>query len=533
MARIGEFVDRLAPVAPETLVSQVYDRLQAEPETLVLAVVDDQHRVVGLVERNAFSLRLAAEYGRALFAKRPITVLMQDAPVVMDVDRPAEQVVIDAEKGGRSGPMAGFVVTEGGRYLGVGTSQHILRAGLAIHRQRADEMSRLAENLAWAEAEAVASSRAKSQFLAVMSHEIRTPLNGVLGVAQYLERRLEAHELRPYARTIMESGEGLLRLLTDALDLSRAEAGALALEERPFAVAALLSDIQALWSPCCEQKGLGFELIATGAVDRWAHGDSMRIKQIFNNLIGNALKFTTVGAITVALDIVQEGGCLRFRGRVTDTGPGVPDDVAPRLFQPFSTGAGQRQGAGAGLGLSICRELVERMDGVITLQPGVETGASFEIDFVLFEVPAQAAVDHTPAAPTHHETLHVLVVDDNPTNRLVASTLLETFGCTTEVAENGALAVEAVSTRPFDLVLMDIKMPVMDGVTAAARIRALPGDMARVPIIALTANADPSDQKGYLDAGMDGVVEKPIKAEVLLDAVRRALTPSEAARSAA
>ncbi len=249
MARIGDFVDRLAPVAADALVSAVYERFQAEPGAAVLAVVDAEGRVVGLVERNAFSLKLAAEFGRALFAKRPITVLMNAEPAMLDADAPAEVIFARAEREGAAGLMSGFVVVEGDRYLGVGSGQHLLRAGMALHQQRADEMSRLAQNLAWAEAEAVASSRAKSQFLAVMSHEIRTPLNGVLGVAGFLERRLEGHDLQTYARTIIESGEGLLRLLTDALDLSRAEAGGLDMEERPFSIQVMVDDIAALWGP--------------------------------------------------------------------------------------------------------------------------------------------------------------------------------------------------------------------------------------------------------------------------------------------
>ncbi len=212
---------------------------------------------------------------------------------------------------------------------------------------------------------------------------------------------------------------------------------------------------------------------------------------------------------------------------MSDTGPGIPASVAPDLFKPFSTGTGQREGAGAGLGLSICRELVERMDGTIALDGPDQPGAAFSFGFVLYDVPAQDETLPEAPAPTPHDTLHVLVADDNATNRLVASTLLNTFGCTSDAVENGAQAVEALQTRAYDLVLMDIKMPVMDGVEATGAIRRLAGAAAQVPIIALTANADPSDQRSYIEAGMDDVVEKPIKAEVLLAAIRRAMTAPE------
>ncbi len=360
-----------------------------------------------------------------------------------------------------------------------------------------------------------------------MSHEIRTPLNGVLGVAGLLDRKLEQAELRPYVQTILESGQSLLRLLTDALDMSRASAGMLSLVEAPLHIDALAADVDALWRARAEEKGLHLRVICETAGHDRVIGDSMRLKQLLNNLIGNALKFTQAGEVVVRLASGRDGaeGGVRLDATIDDSGPGIPSSAAATIFEPFNTGNAGREGAGAGLGLAICRQIVERMGGTISVASSPQGGASFHFSLPL--ACAEAAVlDGVPtmAEPTPHETLHVLVVDDNATNRFVAGKLLEMYGCTFESVEDGAQAVEAVATRPFDLILMDIKMPVMDGVAATRAIRGLSGPASRLPIVALTANAEPGDEATYLAAGMDGVAQKPIQPDVLLNAMRLALT---------
>ena len=528
MARIGDHIEASAPVLADTYGSIVFDRFQAEPNTLAIAVVDEENRPLGLVERNAFCLQMAAEFGRALYARRPISALMDCEPLLVEAEAGAETFfrTIDAAELGTL--LRGFIVVSGGRYVGVGTALQVLQAGSALYRRRAEEMSELARNLATAEAEAQASSRAKSEFLAVMSHEIRTPLNGVLGVAGLLDRKLEQPELRPYVQTILESGQSLLRLLTDALDMSRASAGLLGLVEAPLSIDALGADVDALWRPRADEKGLGLRVFCDTADQTWVVGDAMRLKQLLNNLIGNALKFTQHGEVVVRLATCREGagGTVRLEATVDDSGPGSSADAAATIFEPFNTGNAGREGAGAGLGLAICRQIVERMGGTIAVSTSPRNGARFQFNLPMASAGAAArAAEPTMAAPTPHETLHVLVVDDNATNRFVAGKLLEMFGCTFESVEDGAQAVKAVSTRPFDLVLMDIKMPVMDGITATRAIRNLPGPAARLPIVALTANAEEGDEATYLAAGMNGVAQKPIQPDALLNAIRTALTP--------
>jgi len=524
MARIRDYRVIAEPVGPDVCGSDVFERFRTEPNTLTIGVVDEDGRPLGLIERHAFTLKMAAEFGRALYARRPVSALMDASPMVFDGAMDAAtlfQSLDDSELGGLLG---GFIITEEGRYSGVGSGVQVLQAASALARRRADEMAALAKDLSRAEAEARASSRAKSEFLAVMSHEIRTPLNGVLGVAALMERELQQEDLRPHVRTILDSGHSLLRLLTDALDMSRADAGILTLEPAPVSLAAVAADLLALWKARAEEKSLTLEVRCEGDDALWVQCDEIRLKQLLNNLIGNALKFTPSGQVTCTLKGTRSGHRMRLEGTVEDTGPGIPSDKIDQIFQPFNTGEAGREGAGAGLGLAICRQIVDRMGGTIAAGTSAGGGARFAFQLDLEPATPEDLVSrHHRAQPTPHDTLHVLVADDHPSNRFLAGKLLELFGCTFETAENGAEALAAVQSRAFDLVLMDIKMPVMGGVEATRAIRGLASPVAAIPVLAVTANADEQDARSYLDAGMNAVVSKPVQPDVLLDAIRRAM----------
>lgn len=528
MARLRDFANAVEPIGPDAPGAEVYDRFEAEPDTLVIAVVDADRRPIGLIERNAFTLKMAAEFGRALYARRPASTFMDVAPRVLDADADAETLFQSVDAASLGELLNGFVVASNGRYVGVGAGVHVLQAGSAIHQRRAKAMSALARDLRRAEQKALASSRAKSEFLAVMSHEIRTPLNGVLGVAALMERELTQVEMRPYVQTILDSGHSLLRLLTDALDMSRAEAGLMSLETAPVHLDKVAADLLALWTPRAEEKDLALTVTCRTEGHDWVVGDEVRIKQLLNNLIGNALKFTRQGGVTVTIESKGRDGRVEITATVDDSGPGISASAAAAVFEPFNTGEAGREGAGAGLGLAICRQIVERMGGTIAASGAPLGGARLCFTLGLPGCgPELREEAGRIAEPTAHDTLHVLVVDDNATNRFVASKVLELFGCTSSTAENGQEAVAAVGAGPFDLVLMDVKMPIMDGVAATRAIRALPCPVGRIPILALTANADPKDEVEYLAAGMDGVVQKPIQTEALLNAIRTAMRRAE------
>ena len=519
MPTIEVLTERAEAVSPQTLGSAVFQRFESEPDTLVIPVVE-AGKPVGLIERNAFLLKIAAPFGHALYSGRPVLHLMDDEPAVVEAGVSIDAFCDILLKSGPGALMRGFIVTRQGRYFGVGTAVSLLQAVNDRQRRQNDELAEQTRVLGDARTQALASARAKSQFLAIMSHELRTPMNGVLAVAELLRRQPLNAQAQAHVTTIVDSSETLLRILQDALDLSRAEAGELDLHCEPTPLRALMDDVQSLWAPRASQDDVTLMVSYEGDTELAAIIDGVRVKQLFNNLIGNALKFARNGIVEVGLKAAAAGDMVRLEARVRDDGPGVEPGRVDEIFDPFVHGSGPD---GAGLGLAICRQIVERMDGRIWAENNPGRGATFAFDL---DVP-RAQV--TAAAPSNVESIgdgelltnpHILIVDDNATNRVVAQALCEMFGCTSETAEDGVEALEAVQERRFDLVLMDIKMPVMDGVEATRAIRALPGPVGRIPILALTANADPRDEIEYLAAGMNGVSQKPIEPDALLNAIR-------------
>ncbi|MBS0334966.1 MAG: response regulator [Proteobacteria bacterium] len=506
------------PVTPFVTGRDIYRRFEDDPDLLVIAVVDEDRRPVGLVERNAFLVRMAAQYGYALWSQRPIHHWMKTDPLIADGDMTVEEFCGRVMEESPSELLQGFIVTCGGRYAGVGTALSLLQGTATATATHAQEMKRLAES-------AQDALAAKGRFLAVMSHEIRTPLNGVLAVAEIIRRKSRQADLGPLVDTILQSGGVLLRLLNDALDLSRAEAAGLELNEEPAPVEAIIDDTLSLWSAQAELKGVALDAAYVGPPELWVLADRVRLQQVVNNLVSNAMKFTPAcGKVTVRLRAMRRDGCVQLTGEVADSGPGVPADRLKSIFTPFQqTEDGVRLG-GAGLGLAVCRQILERMDGIIEAVNRPEGGALFTFSTPLHWLPKPMQAEPV-AGPVEAAggALHVLIVDDNATNRMVAQTLCEMFGCTCEAVEDGAAAVEAAATGRFGLILMDVKMPGMDGVEATRRIRSGRAPGSQAPILALTANADPADAAFYRVCGMNGVVEKPVKPERLLEAMSAVL----------
>jgi signal transduction histidine kinase/AmiR/NasT family two-component response regulator len=505
------------PVTPQNTGSDIYRRFEDDPDLLVIAVVDKAGRPVGLVERNAFLVRMAAQYGYALWSERPISHWMKTDPLIADGDMTVEEFCGRVMEERPSELLQGFIVTCAGRYAGVGTALSLLQVTATATASHAAEMKRLAES-------AQDALAAKARFLAVMSHEIRTPLNGVLAVAEIIRRKSRQDDLAPLVDTIVHSGGTLLRLLNDALDLSRAEAAGLELREEPISAPAIIEDTVSLWSAQAELKGVVLNAVYDGPEELWVLADRVRLQQVVNNLVSNAMKFTRAGGVDVRLTAERRGPYVQLTGEVADTGPGVPEDRLQSIFTPFQqTEDGVRLG-GAGLGLAVCRQILERMDGVIEARNNPKGGAIFTFSAPLHWSPKPVEAQPVPSpVEAAGGALHVLIVDDNATNRMVAQTLCEMFGCTCETVEDGAAAVEAAATGRFGLVLMDVKMPGMDGVEATRRIRSGRAAGSQVPILALTANADPADAAFYRSCGMNGVVEKPVKPERLLEAMSAVL----------
>ncbi|MCK6427151.1 MAG: response regulator [Burkholderiaceae bacterium] len=428
----------------------------------------------------------------------------------------------------------------------------VVRQLRALH-QRRRHLEQLAQHLQEARAEAEQASRAKSAFLANMSHELRTPFNGLLGMLSLIEASPLDAQQRAHLATARESGLHLLSILNDVLDLSTLESGRLEVSPGPVDLHRLLHDVVALMGGHARAKGLQLRFELAADVPRAVHADGKRLKQILFNLLGNAVKFTAAGEVALQVERLprREGQAERLRLRVADTGIGMDAATLRQLFQRFSQGdAGiQRRYGGTGLGLEISRSLARLMGGDIEVasQPGA--GSRFDVVVALHEMD-EVALPAAPALPmadaaaaaagrlaagapvpapspepagerSGAAVLQVLVTDDHPVNRRLMQAILQRLGHEVHLCENGAEAVAWLREHRCDLVLMDVHMPVMDGLAATRAIRALPAPAGAVPIVALTADAFDAARQRALEAGMNDFMAKPVQVGMVEDLLRR------------
>ncbi|NVJ98063.1 MAG: response regulator [Alphaproteobacteria bacterium] len=373
-----------------------------------------------------------------------------------------------------------------------------------------------------------AANKAKDRFLANMTHDLRTPMTGVLGMMELLRETRLTKEQGRLLETAKTSAGYLLAIINDILDYSKLESGKFKLKPAPTDVLAITSDIVEMLRPQATVKGIEMELSLPEDEELWVTIDGVRIGQVLFNLVGNAIKFTEKGGVTVRLRTEQRGGQHHLSWAVRDTGAGIPRERLPKLFERFEQldSSVTRQQGGTGLGLAIIKELLDLMDGLVEVESVIGEGTEFR-----FTVPASLCApmawvdegaDMPPKAPDL--PLKVLVAEDNPINRALIEKLLEKLGWQVQIVENGEAAVAAVTKteEPFDLVLMDVQMPVMDGLTATGvlfeKMKNPP------PIIALTANTMKDDVEAYLAAGMKGHIGKPIDMDELRATISRVIS---------
>lgn len=393
-----------------------------------------------------------------------------------------------------------------------------LKMSVAHYRVEA-ERRRLIKRLEAALARARAAVDAKSRFLATMSHEIRTPMNGVLGMAQLLLDSGLTKQQAEDVKTLKTSAEHMLVILNDILDLAKLEAGRFTLRNEPLELRAVVQEVVELFKANAVQKRIRLESKVVSGVPQYVWGDAVRLRQVLANLVGNAIKFTDAGRVTIRVsshtasaEAPSRSCTLRFT--VIDTGVGISPESVERIFEPFEQAHDTFGGNGTGLGLSICKRLVEAMGGCIGVESKPGKGSSFWFEVCL---PSAEAVELDKKATLRDETLplpkgaRVLVVEDNEVNLMVAVRMLERLGCSAETAKNGFEAVQKCLAATYDVVFMDCQMPELDGYQAARRIRELESKTGRhVPIIAVTAHASASERERCLQSGMDDFLSKPI-----------------------
>jgi len=410
---------------------------------------------------------------------------------------------------------------------GMITSTGFAWIGAAVfRREMAAAMAALAEEKHRAEA----ADRAKSAFLANMSHEIRTPLNGVLGMADILSQtRLDAAQQRSVA-LIRTSGDQLLAMLNDILDLSKVEAGQMTLEREAFALSEALEHVSAVYQPQAAAKGVALQLAIDPALQGQDRiGDRLRLVQVLGNLVSNAVKFTSEGQVTVSATPGTAPDEVVIA--VSDTGCGMKTGELQRVFEPFAQAdvSTTRRFGGTGLGLSIVMGIIDLMDGSLNAESTPGQGSCFTVRLTLPTAAGAASpVPVQALEPPVLEGVRVLVADDSEANRLVAAGLLRPLNATVCLASNGREAVALAAETEFDLVLMDIRMPDMDGVEALKAIRATPAG-ADLTVIAMTANALDHQVRAYRAEGFDAVLAKPLRPDALLDVVRQVMAPMRGA----
>ena len=525
--KAGDIARRVSFVTPETLAGEIAVRFKNATDINTFPVVR-AGKPVGVITRDRLNeMRKAG----GLWERRPAAHFMNPAPIVICQDLALAEVSLVIAPMSRESLFEGIVTVDAdGAYAGLAGAFELFRTAIAVAEDRNRDLTSLAARLAAETEKANAASSAKSDFLATMSHEIRTPLNGVLGMAQALAMDALNAGQREKLNVILNSGETLTALLNDILDLSKIEAGKMEISGLDSNLHASLERACGLFETAARDKDVQLSLVREGGGPDWLSFDRVRVHQCVTNLISNAVKFTHEGRVDVRWSVgaAPAGAPHRVRVSVTDTGIGMNEMALTRLFNAFTQADGSttRRFGGTGLGLAITRKLARLMGGDVHVSSAVGHGSTFTLTFEARAAEKQVRPVRKEAdiSETYRSegAVRILVVDDNATNRQVAKLFLARIQSEIVEAENGAEALQRLTEQSFDVVLLDVHMPVMDGCETIRRIRASDQPWRALPVIALTADAMEGDRERFVAMGMTDYLAKPIDRRLLLNKVHEA-----------
>jgi two-component system, sensor histidine kinase len=491
MHTLGDTADRRPALSADSLCEAALAAFIRDPDCRTLTVVEDE-KPIAVIHREAFLARMESRGAAA----KPILEVAEPDPLVAEAGEPVAAFVERAMAERPGAVLSGFIVADKGAYQGVCDLGRLLPV-----------MSGAAQ---------------PSSLIERVCAEVREPIAHALAAAEGLKRLRLPDDAAPQLDVIADAAQAALSLLDVAADLQKAEAGRLQIAVERRRLQELMDDIEARWRDHAETAGVTLLVSYDGAPDCAAMIDAGRLMKVFDALIGHALAHSQRGVVEASLQVRQAASGLALVGRVRDNGATYPPDYLAGMFRGLSDAAAAG-GAGLQLQLMLAERTIEAMSGKLEAKANPGPGATVSFEFDAEAAEDEAAVDRAEIAEPARSA-HILVVDDNATNRMVVEALCEMFDCSTESVADGVEAVEAAKAGRYDVILMDIKMPRMDGVTATREIRKLPAPAGRVPIIALTANADADEVAQYLAAGMRCVVEKPIKPERLMEALDLALS---------